>query len=300
MRERLELGGDRRGGHLREHQPRVDATLARQERGQAAQGRIDEPIGPSLADRGQRHDGDREQVGRDGDRRTVEVAAGHDVAGVRANTIGLSVALLASTATVARTKRSASRTAPWTCAAQRSEYASWTRPQNSCDLLMPLPRISASMLRPSVTLPGKRAGVVDSGLERVDRSAEGVDRKRGHDVGGAREPLGAGERQRGTAVDGCVPLMSASPSFGPSVIGVRPAARERVAPGARAVPSASSASPSPMSTSARCASGARSPLAPTDPRDGTRGCTRAFSSATSASSVPVAGRRRIPWPARWP
>ena len=33
------------------------------------------------------------------------------------------------------------------------------------------------------------------------------------------------------------------------------------------------------------ASGARSPLAPTDPRDGTTGCTPALSIATSASSV---------------
>ena len=39
------------------------------------------------------------------------------------------------------------------------------------------------------------------------------------------------------------------------------------------------ASPSPTSTSAECASGARSPLAPTDPREGTTACTPAFSSA---------------------
>ncbi len=40
---------------------------------------------------------------------------------VSANTIGLSVALLSSTSSVSRTNRNASRTAPWTCAAQRSE-----------------------------------------------------------------------------------------------------------------------------------------------------------------------------------
>ena len=67
--------------------------------------------------------------------------------------------------------------------------------------------------------------------------------------------------------------MSASPSFGASVAGGRPARASAAAPGS---PRRScQASPSPISTSARCASGARSPLAPTDPRDGTTGCTRA-------------------------
>ena len=40
-----------------------------------------------------------------------------------------------------------------------------------------------------------------------------------------------------------------------------------------------------------CASGARSPLAPTEPRDGTSGWTPALSSATSASSVSSADAR---------
>ena len=53
-----------------------------------------------------------------------------------------------------------------------------------------------------------------------------------------------------TAVDGCVPLMSASPSFGSSVTGSSPAARERVARRtATCVPSPTVASPSPISTS---------------------------------------------------
>ena len=79
------------------------------------------------------------------------------------------------------------------------------------------------------------------------------------------------------AADGCVPLMRARPSFGPSTTGARPAARNASAPGRR--PPSRIASPSPTSTSEMCASGARSPLAPTDPREGTTGCTRAFSSA---------------------
>ena len=87
-----------------------------------------------------------------------------------------------------------------------------------------------------------------------------------------------------SAVDGCVPLMSARPSFGASVRGVSPARESAAAPDSRR--SSCQASPSPMSTSARCASGARSPLAPTDPRDGTTGCTPRFSRSMSRSSVP--------------
>ena len=97
----------------------------------------------------------------------------------------------------------------------------------------------------------------------------------------ARRPHG----QAATAVVGCVPLMSASPSFGCERD--RPQARARERGSARSAPGRRrrSTSPSPTSTSARCASGARSPLAPTDPRDGTSGCTPALRSASSRSSV---------------
>ena len=74
-----------------------------------------------------------------------------------------------------------------------------------------------------------------------------------------------------SAVDACVPLMSASPSFGASVAADSPARASAAAPGSR--PDSCHASPSPTRTSARCASGARSPLAPTEPRDGTTGWT---------------------------
>ena len=80
-----------------------------------------------------------------------------------------------------------------------------------------------------------------------------------------------------------VPLISASPSLAPSTSGSSPARRSASAPGSSSPPT--SASPSPTSGSARCASGARSPLAPSEPRDGTRGCTPAASSASSSSTV---------------
>ena len=81
-----------------------------------------------------------------------------------------------------------------------------------------------------------------------------------------------------------VPLISARPSLRRQLHGhqagtpqaprLRPATRRRTR-----------ARPSPTSGSARCASGARSPLAPSDPRDGTTGCTPAFTIASSSSTV---------------
>ena len=98
------------------------------------------------------------------------------------------------------------------------------------------------------------------------------------------------------AVMNWVPLISASPSLAPSTRGSSPARRRASAPGSSSPPI--SASPSPTSGSARCASGARSPLAPSEPREGTRGCTPSASSASSSSTVSRrtperTGRQRI-------
>ena len=75
-----------------------------------------------------------------------------------------------------------------------------------------------------------------------------------------------------TPVCACVPFTKASPSFASSAIGCRPRA-------CTAPPS----SPSPIIASAKWASGARSPDAPTLPCEGTRGWTRLFSIATMSS-----------------
>ena len=83
------------------------------------------------------------------------------------------------------------------------------------------------------------------------------------------------------AVMYCVPLIRLSPSFAASSTLVRPAAASASAAGMRR-PS-KRASPSPISASARWASGARSPEAPTDPCEGMRGTTPRLSMATSAS-----------------
>ena len=110
-----------------------------------------------------------------------------------------------------------------------------------------------------------------------------VDRQRRGDVGGAASRSAPASASASTAVETCVPLISARPSFGAERDRREPGRGERVA--RRRASRRPTTSPSPISTSARCASGARSPLAPTEPRLGTRGCTPRLSSATSASSV---------------
>jgi hypothetical protein len=84
-----------------------------------------------------------------------------------------------------------------------------------------------------------------------------------------------------SAVETCVPFRSASPSMASSRIGRSFAADSAAAP-VRARPPAS-AEPSPSSTSAMCASGARSPLAPTEPRLGSTGTMPALKIASACS-----------------
>ena len=91
-----------------------------------------------------------------------------------------------------------------------------------------------------------------------------------------------------TACIACVPLSSASPSFACSSTGFSPARRSASRLSIRS-PS-KNASPSPIKLNARCASGARSPLAPTEPFSGITGETWWFNSSQSISMI----SRRIP------
>ena len=87
-----------------------------------------------------------------------------------------------------------------------------------------------------------------------------------------------------SAVDGCVPLMSARPSFGASDAGARPARASALAPGSRvAVVPGFAFADQHQRRDAPAARGRR--WRPTDPRDGTTGWTRWLSSASSSSSV---------------
>ena len=81
------------------------------------------------------------------------------------------------------------------------------------------------------------------------------------------------------AVENCVPLSSASPSFGPSTTGARPTLAR--ASTALLRPVGVSASPTPIITAVMCDSGARSPEAPTEPCAGTTGITPRTSMASS-------------------
>ena len=87
-----------------------------------------------------------------------------------------------------------------------------------------------------------------------------------------------------------VPLVSASPSFSASSSGLR--ARAARAPRRRAGAVADRTSPSPSSASAAWASGARSPLAPSEPCSGTTGTMPALSSVDDRLGDDRAGPAR--------
>ena len=87
-----------------------------------------------------------------------------------------------------------------------------------------------------------------------------------------------------------VPLISASPSLATSTTGVSPAAASASAAGIR-VPDASRTSPSPISASAQCESGARSPEQPSEPYSCTTGVIPALS--TPAISSATSGRTPV-------
>ncbi len=85
------------------------------------------------------------------------------------------------------------------------------------------------------------------------------------------------------AVENWVPLISASPSFGPSTTGLRPALSSAADP-LILVPS-NNASPAPIITAAICARGARSPDAPTEPCSGITGTTPWASIASICAQI---------------
>ena len=89
-----------------------------------------------------------------------------------------------------------------------------------------------------------------------------------------------------------VPLMRARPSLATSSTGSRPAAASASAAGI-SVPSASRTSPSPISASAQCDSGARSPEQPSEPYSRTTGVIPCDSSPASSWAV---SRRTPVWP----
>ena len=93
-----------------------------------------------------------------------------------------------------------------------------------------------------------------------------------------------------------VPLTRASPSFASRRTGGIPASPIALAPGTAGASPIPIASPSPMRTRAQWASGARSPLHPSEPWSATRGVTPALSMAARVSAT--TGRTPVRPPAR--
>ncbi len=113
-----------------------------------------------------------------------------------ANTIGLSVALLISTSSglAHEPQRLADGAVHLRRAAQRIGVL------HLAAVLVRLVDAAVAHQRFDVggrePLADERPGRVDARLERVDRSAQRVDRERRRDVGGARDLIGGGQRQR--------------------------------------------------------------------------------------------------------
>ena len=132
------------------------------------------------------------------------------------------------------------------------------------------PSSSRSTFAAESAWPAERAERVDLREEARARALQRLERQRAGEVGRLREPARAHEAERAErghelrAVDEREPLLRLQPD------GLEPDARRAPPPPGRSSPS-TDASPSPTSGSARCASGARSPLAPTEPRLGTCG-----------------------------
>ena len=182
-------------------------------------------------------------------------------------TSGLSVAALSSVATVVSTYARRSRAAPCTWGAQRSEYASWTLSHQRCASMIVEPSRSLRTLAAESRWPGSGRSWCTSGT-KLAREPCNASSESAHATSAAAESRCARTSPSApNAAMNCVPLTSESPSFASSVSGSSPRAASASAPGSQS-PFAR-ARPSPTSGSARCASGARSPLAPTDPRLGT-------------------------------
>ena len=165
--------------------------------------------------------------------------------------------------------------APCTCGAHRSEYASCTRSHQRCDSMIAEPSSSRSTFAAESTWPRQRAQRLDlrdgSALREPCSASSESAQARSAAFASRRARTSAERAHRGhelRAVDQREALLGDQPD--------RARGRPRASASAAGTRTPSNhASPSPTSGSARCASGARSPLAPTEPRLGTYGSTPA-------------------------
>ena len=183
----------------------------------------------------------------------------------------------------ARRARRARRRGPAACSAGCT--ASWTRcvgvgPVRCPDLAA---GSSSRRCRPTATCPGAaaRRSRRSSNAAPVPSIASRLMAPMTSAVSARR--IGVVVRQRADAGHQLRPVEEREPLLGAQLDRLEAGPRQRLAAGPGPAPS-TVASPSPMSTSAMCASGARSPDAPRLPRDGTTGWTAALSIATSSST----------------
>ena len=224
----------------------------------------------------------------------------HDSTRPSGRTIGLSIAEASSASATRSAWATVSRAAPLTCGLQRIEYGSWTR-GSSVRWLATIaePPSSRRRLAALAACPscGRRAIRSSAKARSVPSSASVLAAA----ATSARRRSGPRSARARISIPRMpsVPLISARPSFGPSTGGSIPA-RSSAAAAGTGRSSASSTSPSPSIASAQWASGARSPLAPSDPCSGTTGSSPSASIATivSASSgrapeKPIASDRAL-------
>ena len=161
---------------------------------------------------------------------------------------------------------------------------------------MRLPAISARKRVRDLDLAAMAAQRMNARIERRVGAFRRIGRERAGDQRRLEHALDREQaRSSASAVENCVPLSSARPSFGPSTSGVRLARASAASAGMRA-PSRK-ASPTPSIAAVMCASGARSPDAPTEPCFGTTGSTPRSSICCMKASVcgrtPEAPRARL-------
>jgi hypothetical protein len=155
-----------------------------------------------------------------------------------------------------------------TCGWQRNEYGSCTRVQSTCEARIALPAIRSGIRAPPRSGRVGRA-LVDAVIERRIAALERIDRHGAGDDGAANTSSAPNSPASASAVETCVPLISASPFLGAQLERRSPAKRKPSAAGSTRP--LTRTWPMPSSTALRCASGARSPEAPTEPCAGITG-----------------------------
>ncbi|BCB84927.1 hypothetical protein Psuf_022400 [Phytohabitans suffuscus] len=202
------------------------------------------------------------------------------------STTGLSTTLDSSRWATWAANASVSRAAPATWGAQRIEYASWTACTMSlrCESMIPEFWSRRWMLAADTAWPGCGRIACSSGWN--GRSVPSIASIASAAVRSAIVNRCVASSIASSSMPSMpsVPLTSARPSFAESVTGRSPA-RCSASPPSTRVPDLSSTHPSPSSTSAQWASGARSPEAPSEPCSGTHGVTSWLSRSTSACAI---------------